>query len=387
MPATRMRPGKLMMLFMCLAVLITPFMPRMADDASAQWSAPSTVYFQETGHSLDQVFLDVWRSNNGAANYGYPITPEITLENGHIVQYLQYARFEYWPEGDANGNHFVLGKVGEELRPAMLQRSLIAGNSGSAAGVNDLVKAWLPVSADSDLAQEAEVTYVDATGHTVFGGFRDWWWATGDVNFLGNPISQEYTIGEAKYQAFEYGQLKWTAENGVQLSPIGSVLAAKYGLDTAPVAQGDIPSYDEALFIPPPTEAPVQAGYQPGAGEVWVDINLSSQYMVVYQGNTVLLELYISSGKDGWETPTGTFYVLTMYTSHTMVGDVAGESWYVPDVPDVLYFTNQGHAIHGTYWHNSFGTRLSHGCINMPEWAADYLYSIAFVGMRIEIHY
>lgn len=384
MPAKRVGPSKFALLFMSFVVLATAFMPGLANKAAAEWSAPRTVYFQETGHTLDQIFLDVWRSNNGAANYGYPITPEITLDNGHVVQYLQYARFEYWPEGDANGNNFVLGKVGEELRPATLQRSLIAGNTGSTAGVNELVKAWLPVSADSARAQDAEVTYVDATGHTVFGGFRDWWWATGDVNFLGNPISQEYSIGETKYQTFEYGQLKWTAENGVQLSPIGSTLAAKYGLDTAPVAQGDIPAYDEALFIAPEPEV---ATFNPGGGEVWVDINLSAQYMTVYQGNNVLLELYISSGKDGWETPTGTFHVLTMYTSHTMVGDVAGESWYVPDVPDVLYFTNQGHAIHGTYWHNSFGTRLSHGCINMPEWAADYLYNIAFVGMRIEIYY
>ncbi len=383
--------GKLGMLFAALAVVLMSFAPGIAGNAAAEWSAPRTVYFQETGHSLDGVFLDAWRGNNGWANYGLPITPEITLENGHVVQYLQFARFEYWPEADANGNYFVLGKVGQDLKPNVLQRSMIATTSspGDIATVTEQMKAWLPVPADSAVATNPDHTYVEATSHTVFGGFRDFWLSTGDVNYLGNPLTQEYTIGDATYQVFEYGQLKWTPELGTHMVPVGEMLASKYNLDTSAQAQGDIPTYDEALFIAPtpePTEV-ASASYVPGGGEVWVDINLSAQYMTVYQGSNVLLELYISSGTPGWETPTGTFYINRMYLSDTMVGAVAGESWYVPDVPHAMYFTDQGHAIHGTYWHNNFGVPMSHGCINMPEWAAAYLYSIASVGMRIEIHY
>jgi hypothetical protein len=40
-----------------------------------------------------------------------------------------------------------------------------------------------------------------------------------------------------------------------------------------------------------------------------------------------------------------------------MEGVLGGEYYNVPDVPDVLYFTDRGHAIHGTYWHNNFGSR------------------------------
>lgn len=387
MSATRRAFGRFGMVLAAFAIVLTSFAPAFSATTSAEWSAPRTVYFQETGHSLDQLFLDHWRENNGRANYGLPITEEIELDNGVVVQYLQYARFEYWPEGNADGQHFALGKVGEDLRPNVLQRSMIAStqNPGNLTGVTDLMKAWLPVSASSERAQAEDTTYVEATSHTVSGGFRDFWLSTGDVNYLGNPLTQEYRIGDSTYQVFEFGQLQWSADTGVQMVPVGEKLAEKYNLSTEAMAQGDLPEYDEALFVAP---GPTYGEYVPGGGEVWVEINLSWQYMTIYQGNNILLELYISSGKDGWETPTGTFYVNSMYLTDTMVGDnVNGESWNVPDVPYAMYFTNNGHAIHGTYWHNAFGTRLSHGCINMPEWAAAYLYNIAYIGMRVEIHY
>lgn len=379
---------KLSMVFAMLAMVAMSIAPGMAPTASAEWSAPRTVYFPETGHSLDQVFLDAWRSSNGWSNYGLPISPEITLENGHVIQYLQYARFEYWPEGDANGNYFVLGKVGEDLRPSVLQRSMIAttDSPGSISTVTAQMKAWLPVAEDSSIAKDPNATYVAATSHTVFGGFRDFWLSTGDVNYLGNPLTQEYTIGDATYQVFEYGQLKWDSANGVHMVPVGNVLTDKYGIDTAAQAQGDIPTYDEALFVEPEPE-PVQGEFVVGGGEVWLDINLSAQYMTIYQGNNVLLELYVSTGTPGWETPTGTYYINRMLESDDMAGQVSDTSWFVPNVPHAMYFTNEGHAIHGTYWHNNFGYPMSHGCVNMPEWAAAYLYSIAYVGVRVEIHY
>ena len=83
---------------------------------TTNWSPPRTVYIPETGQTIDGVFLDFWRSNNGIANYGYPITPEFTMANGIIAQYYGYARFEYWPNA-ADGQVVRLGNMGEELRP------------------------------------------------------------------------------------------------------------------------------------------------------------------------------------------------------------------------------------------------------------------------------
>ncbi|MFA5877656.1 MAG: L,D-transpeptidase, partial [Candidatus Paceibacterota bacterium] len=52
----------------------------------------------------------------------------------------------------------------------------------------------------------------------------------------------------------------------------------------------------------------------------------------------------------------------------------------LPGVPWNLYFTLQGGAIHGTYWHTKFGEPWSHGCVNLPPAHAKKLYQWADVG-------
>lgn len=121
---------------------------------------------------------------------------------------------------------------------------------------------------------------------------------------------------------------------------------------------------------------------------LWIDVNLSTQYMVVYQGERIIGQTYISSGRyPTFETPTGTFYINSKIPISAMAGCSGGECWYVPDVPHQMYFTNLGHAFHGAYWHNQFGTRRSHGCINLPLGIADWLYNITPYGTRVVIHY
>ena len=124
-----------------------------------------------------------------------------------------------------------------------------------------------------------------------------------------------------------------------------------------------------------------------GSAELWFDVNLSSQYMRVYRGNSVIMQTYVSTGKPGFATPTGTFYINRKLVTRTMTGVLGGEYYYVPNVPWVMYFTNVGHAIHGAYWHNAFGTRRSHGCINLPVPFAEQLYHITPIGTRVRIHY
>lgn len=376
-----------------VGLMLTMFAP-FANPAGA-WSAPRTVYIEETGHTIDQVFLDVWRDNGREASYGYPITAEITLENGHVVQYFQYARFEYWPEGDANGQHFHIGKIGEELRPITVQRTTLGWNSTGSSSTSTetreslaFSKAWLGIS-ENDTASAAR--YVAASQHSVAGGFRDFWESTGEDAYLGNPITEQYTLNGTTYQVFENGQLASSGSEGVQLQPIGQVLADKYGLDQSPVSQGDIPTYAEELFIAPEPE-PVAAGgtsgtYVPGGGSITIDINLSTQYMTVYQGDTVIMQTYISSGRPGFDTPTGTFHVQLKNGTQTMEGVLGGEYYNVPDVPSVMYFTGVGHAIHGAYWHNNFGQVMSHGCINVPVDLAAWLYDITPVGTPVIIHW
>jgi lipoprotein-anchoring transpeptidase ErfK/SrfK len=114
-------------------------------------------------------------------------------------------------------------------------------------------------------------------------------------------------------------------------------------------------------------------------------ISISQQTLWAYKGHQVVLSSYVSTGRTGFDTPVGSFAVLTKLPSQTMEGVIGGEYYNVPDVPDVMYFTNHGHALHGTYWHNNFGTPMSHGCVNLPMDVAAWMFQWAPVGMRVEI--
>ena len=376
-----------------LLALIAPMAAFSGQDASAEeWSAPRTVYIEDTGQTLDRLFLDVWREGGGEAAYGNPISPEITDAKGNITQYFQYARFEYYPDGDANGDTFVIAKIGEELRPFSVQRSVsnltsTGGESPAASVSAEMMSAWVPVKAP--VIESSHVRYVEETQHTVRYAFLDFWESTGDVDYLGNPITEEYIADGITYQVFERGQLAWKNGQDAWMMPVGQMLADKYQIDQEPVAQGDIPTYSEDLFIPPAPSIPgVTPGVQaPANGERWIEINLSSQYMIAWQGDVPVMETYVSTGRPGFDTPPGTFYINAKYPSQTMEGVLGGEYYNVPDVPDVMYFTDRGHAIHGAYWHNNFGAVMSHGCVNVPLGTSTWLYDWASTGTRVEIHY
>jgi lipoprotein-anchoring transpeptidase ErfK/SrfK len=390
--------GSVTMLLAVVALLLSsllPALPAAAQEPRSDWSPPSTVYIPETGHTLDQLFLDLWRGAGGAAAFGNPVTAEIAQPNGHIVQYLEFARFEYLPEGDEHGNTVILGKIGEELRPVTVPRSVASfkspanqGTSDNAAAIESArqMKAWLPITA-AQVGSEA--VFIEATGHSVGGGFKTFWENTGGAEYLGNPLTEEYALGGTTYQVFERGQLAWQQGKDPWLVPVGKLLADKYKLDQQPIAQADIPTYSEELFIPPPEPTPEpepEIAAVPN-GETWIDINLSAQYMVVYGGDAVIFETYISSGAAGFETPAGTFFINSKTPVQDMEGVIGGEYYNVPEVPSVMYFTGEGHAIHGTYWHSNFGAPMSHGCINVPMDLAAYLYELAPIGTRVEIHF
>ena len=120
-------------------------------------------------------------------------------------------------------------------------------------------------------------------------------------------------------------------------------------------------------------------------GQKTIVVSISHQMLWVYKGDQVVLSSYVSTGRAGFDTPVGSFAILSKLPSQTMEGVIGGEYYNVPDVPDVMYFTNEGHALHGTYWHNNFGTPMSHGCVNLPMDVAAWLYDWAPVGTPVLI--
>ena len=119
-----------------------------------------------------------------------------------------------------------------------------------------------------------------------------------------------------------------------------------------------------------------------GENERWVDVNLSEQTLVVFQGERPIYAALISSGKKSsvkdkdHSTPTGQWRVREKHITTTMDGDgsAAGDLPYsIEDVPYVLYF-HQSYALHGAFWHRNFGVQMSHGCVNLAPLDAKWVF-------------
>lgn len=122
----------------------------------------------------------------------------------------------------------------------------------------------------------------------------------------------------------------------------------------------------------------------PSAKQIIVD--RSEQKIYAYEKGELFIEQSISTGLELTPTPRGTFTIYKKTPSRYMQGPIDGitDQYYdLPGVPWDLYFTKQGAAIHGTYWHENFGKQSSHGCVNLPLAQAEKLYNWAEVGTRV----
>jgi LysM repeat protein len=122
--------------------------------------------------------------------------------------------------------------------------------------------------------------------------------------------------------------------------------------------------------------------------ERWIDVNLSTQRLQAYEGNRVVYNAVVSTGLAWYPTPTGTYYIQRKYRYDDMTGGsrARGDYYYVSNVPHVQYFY-AGYSLHGTYWHNNFGTPMSHGCVNLNQTDAAWLYNWTSIGTKVVIHY
>ncbi|MDQ2997206.1 MAG: L,D-transpeptidase family protein, partial [Chloroflexota bacterium] len=195
---------------------------------------------------------------------------------------------------------------------------------------------------------------------------------------------------------------------GQDIAPVENYLGAETYGPAAPLApdHGPLVPVPTATPVPVALPAPITAsaaqpappyvGIPPaaprprssGGGTKSIVVNLSDQWMYAYEGDNQVYDAPVSTGRDGMQTPTGTFSIYAKLKVQTMDGVTDGKKWVVPNVPNVMYI-NGGVALHGTYWHNRFGTgaRLSHGCVNLPLGAASWLYNWAPMGTTVRVTY
>lgn len=121
-------------------------------------------------------------------------------------------------------------------------------------------------------------------------------------------------------------------------------------------------------------EVHIAAAPPPGVeSEQWVDIDVGEQVLVAYRERKPVYATLVSSGR-GFPTPLGNYPVWAKVTSIDMSNQgYEDHAYLVQGVPWVLLF--QGHnALHAAYWHDRFGQRKSHGCVNLAPQDARWVF-------------
>lgn len=114
-----------------------------------------------------------------------------------------------------------------------------------------------------------------------------------------------------------------------------------------------------------------------GENEYWTEIDLYEQTLAAYEGDRMVFATLISSGDPRWPTYEGLFQVWSRFEQTKMSGAEGRVDYYfVEDVPHTMYFDEKNEiALHGAYWHDRFGYKHSHGCVNMPPMDAEWVFN------------
>ena len=404
----------------CIAALVLVLLVpglSMAQDGSR--------LFEETGQTVDNEygFLLFWESHHGPTLFGPPLTG-IVLEANVPVQYFERGRLEH------RSGEVVTGPLGRE-------RTRWRNFPPAPSRARDAGQTFFPSTGHS--IQGAFLRFWDAHAGAIVLGPP-----------LSEPLWE--TVGNASVQVqyFERGRLEYHpgSRETVVVSAFGREIALAKGLilpdqqvavavveEATPDAMG--PAFEELAPptptpVPPtptpvpPTATPVPATPTPrprpqptrapapapateeqpaptptprpkptpvpvpasGGSGKQISVDLSTQWLVARENGEVVYKAPVATGKDGFNTPTGTYTVYSKTKLQTMRGEANGETWVVPNVPNVMYI-NGDVALHGTYWHNKFGTgvRMSHGCINLSLADAQWMYNWAPKGTTVVVHY
>jgi hypothetical protein len=115
-----------------------------------------------------------------------------------------------------------------------------------------------------------------------------------------------------------------------------------------------------------------------GEAERWIDVELASQTLVLYEGDRAIFTTLVSTGRARHSTPSGTFRIWVKLAEDGM-DDLertdAESNYLIEAVPWVQYFTGDGVALHAAFWHDDFGRVHSHGCVNLAPRDAARLFS------------
>jgi lipoprotein-anchoring transpeptidase ErfK/SrfK len=116
-----------------------------------------------------------------------------------------------------------------------------------------------------------------------------------------------------------------------------------------------------------------------------ITVDTSKQMLYAWDGGKIVHQTKVSTGMYYTPTVKGSFKIYKKYSLQDMKGHYPPyEPYNIKNVPNVMYFY-QAYAIHGAYWHNMFGSKYTHGCVNVPVAESQWLFDWAPTGTQVEV--
>jgi sortase (surface protein transpeptidase) len=215
--------------FVALAAFIT--LPAMTGHASDD--GPDRVYFDVTGHYVEDEFLDFWREYGGIQTFGYPLTPQFE-QDGLTVQYFERHILELHPDNSSD-HRVLLRRLGAEARDD-----------------RDLGHRW-----PFDPHDEADSgRYFPATQQNLSHRFVEYWEANGGLRIFGYPLSDQFRHHGTRVQFTERAIFEHHPDNPpeweILFERLGAQAAERDGIDISPQEHdGETPAYHEDLWEKP----------------------------------------------------------------------------------------------------------------------------------------
>lgn len=351
--------------------------------------AVSTTARSGGGYQVDTAFADLW--NQYADLLGEPGS-DATTKSGVTSQLFANAVLDRAKDGTVSLRRVMVDAVaGSSLAtdpafvpapPTLGKTTLVAASDGlrlrAKPDANGEVRVVIPDNAEFIAAGDASdgwvPGYVDGYSGWVASTFlkepsalptvdRANWdltvWqgaALGETNLRAQPQTTAKIVKSLAHGDpvvivdWVKGEEVYTGADVWAKTKEGSYVYARNIGRNAPVA-----------VTPLPADAPTDGK--------WIDVNLTQQLMVAYEGRTAVRVCATTTGMPGWETPTGWFAINNRVANETMgSGSIGAENFFeLKNVLFTQYFTDVGHAIHFAWWRTpeTIGRPGSHGCLNL----------------------
>ncbi len=201
-----------------------------------------------------------------------------------------------------------------------------------------------------------------------------------DLMLQNQPISPgvKYLLQTNQPVRLYYSQVVWIDQIGSQ---DGKTIL--YRFDESPghgYGYGDLFLAEGAAFRPltPDDVSPIHPNVDPSTKTITVDATAEHQTLSCLEGKNEVYFCRVSTGYgDRFSTPTGTQAISwKIFSIHMAASFGASDSGYDTMAVSWPVFFNQpaGAAIHGAFWHNDFGNRRSHGCVNVAPEDAKWIF-------------